>query len=204
MIEKPKRPKKIPNQDNKQPQSIQELIRRYDLDNTEIYDYLDSLVLQMNNKIQTVIDTQRKNLELAFPIGSTYITQENINPSTILGFGTWERSKGKVFVGLDENDANFNTIGKTGGETTHTLTVAEMPYHNHSIAVAGTRLDSNGDTIFRAQTYNAIGGEGFWDIGLARTGSGTHDANITNTGENQPHNNLQPYEVVGYMWIRRA
>ena len=44
MIEKPKRPKKIPNQDNKQPQTIQELIRRYDLDNTKIYDFLDELV----------------------------------------------------------------------------------------------------------------------------------------------------------------
>lgn len=44
MIEKPKRPKKIPNQDNKQPQTIQELIRRYDLDNVKIYDFLDELV----------------------------------------------------------------------------------------------------------------------------------------------------------------
>lgn len=50
MIEKPKRPKKIPNQDNKQPQSIQELIRRYDLDNTKIYDFLDELVVQINLK----------------------------------------------------------------------------------------------------------------------------------------------------------
>ena len=47
MIEKPKRPKKIPNQDNKQPQTIQELIRRYDLDNTKIYDFLDELVISL-------------------------------------------------------------------------------------------------------------------------------------------------------------
>ena len=50
MIEKPKRPKKIPNQDNKQPQTIQELIRRYDLDNTKIYDFLDQLVDYLNEK----------------------------------------------------------------------------------------------------------------------------------------------------------
>jgi hypothetical protein len=48
MIEKPKRPNKIPNQDNKQPQTIQELIRRYDLDNTKIYDFLDELVNKLN------------------------------------------------------------------------------------------------------------------------------------------------------------
>lgn len=50
MIEKPKRPKKIPNQDNKQPQTIQELIRRYDLDNTKIYDFLDEFVDSLNKK----------------------------------------------------------------------------------------------------------------------------------------------------------
>lgn len=50
MLEKPKRPKKIPNQDNKQPQTIQELIRRYDLDNTKIYDFLDEFVDSLNKK----------------------------------------------------------------------------------------------------------------------------------------------------------
>ena len=50
MIEKPKRPKKIPNQDNKQPQTIEQLIRRYDLDNTKIYDFLDELVETSNKK----------------------------------------------------------------------------------------------------------------------------------------------------------
>ncbi len=52
MIEKPKRPQKINNQDKKQPQTISELIRRYDLDNIKIYDYLDSLVDKINTEIQ--------------------------------------------------------------------------------------------------------------------------------------------------------
>ena len=51
MIEKPKRPKKIPNQDNKQPQTIEQLIKRYDLDNTKIYNFLDELVLEINKNI---------------------------------------------------------------------------------------------------------------------------------------------------------
>lgn len=71
-----------------------------------------------------------KMQEDIFPIGSTYITQTDTNPSTILGFGTWERLKGKVLVGLDENDTNFNSIGKTGGEKTHQLTQAELPNLN--------------------------------------------------------------------------
>lgn len=51
MIEKPKRPKKIPNQDNKQPQTIEQLIKRYDLDNTKIYDFLDELVTEIKNEL---------------------------------------------------------------------------------------------------------------------------------------------------------
>ena len=50
MIEKPKRPRKINNQDNKTPQTIKDLIMRYDLDNTKIYDFLDSLVDYLNKK----------------------------------------------------------------------------------------------------------------------------------------------------------
>lgn len=50
MIEKPKRPTKISNQDNKQPQTIKELTRRYDLDNTKIYDFLDYIVNYLNEK----------------------------------------------------------------------------------------------------------------------------------------------------------
>lgn len=44
MIEKPKRPKRLDIQDRQPPRTLQELINRYDLDNTKIYDYLDELV----------------------------------------------------------------------------------------------------------------------------------------------------------------
>ena len=54
-----------------------------------------------------------------FPVGSIYVTQSNTNPSTILEFGTWERFKGKIILGLDENDTEMNVIGKTGGTKTH-------------------------------------------------------------------------------------
>lgn len=126
------------------------------------------------NKMQTDL------LKVVFPIGSTYITQENTNPNTILGFGTWERLKGKVCLGLDENDEDFNTIGKTGGEKTHTLTINEIP----------KEIWHSGD--------NTGGVNISFDSG---SGYGAHTQG-TNLG--QPHNNMQPYEVVGYMWIRRA
>ncbi len=76
---------------------------------------------------------QKGLMELVFPVGSTYITQSDTNPNTILEFGTWERLKGKVCLGIDEEDEDLDTVGKTGGEKTHKLTTQEMPSHTHAL-----------------------------------------------------------------------
>ena len=137
---------------------------------------------------QNLNNMQIELMKLVFPIGSTYITQEETNPSTILKFGTWERVKGKVLVGLDEDDTDFNEIGKTGGEKAHTLTVDEMPAHNHSAKFCE--------------------GTGVYSVFPKGNGSnpewGGSTNTIANTGKGQAHNILQPYEVVGYMWRRTA
>lgn len=146
---------------------------------------------------QTPLSSENMNklqddlLKAVFPIGSTYVTQDNTNPNTILKFGTWERLKGKVCLGIDEKDSDFNTIGKTGGEKKHALTIEEMPSHRHSM-----------------QIWNYYGGEST-GAKIAKTmdeanGGSTNSNSINSTGGGQAHNNLQPYEVVGYMWIRRS
>lgn len=138
----------------------------------------------------TVLNNMQVGLmKLAFPIGSTYVTQTNTNPSTILGFGTWERLKGRVCLGLDEDDTDLNTIGKTGGEKTHTLTIAEMPNHAHQQTAEGKYGIEPGASAM-CPTWGGIKGNT-----SAATGS---------TGGGQAHNNMQPYKVVGYMWIRTA
>ena len=50
MIEKPKRPKKPDIQERQPPRTLQELMNRYDLDNTKVYDFLDYLVNYLNEK----------------------------------------------------------------------------------------------------------------------------------------------------------
>ena len=113
-------------------------------------------------------------LELIYPIGQTYITQTNTNPSTILGFGTWERLKGKVCLGLDEDDEDFNTIGNTGGEKTHKIQGHEIP-----VGLSGVRTSTDGsDWQFQSVTDK--------------------------TSSQNAINIMPPYEVVGYMWIRRS
>lgn len=138
----------------------------------------------MQNKIEQEFEKKKKEiLETTFSIGSTYVTPENTNPNTILGFGTWERLKGKVAVGLDEDDEDgyFDKIGKEGGEKKHALSSNELPVNN----IQTTTEQSSGATdgyIMRGG-YNPNGSYNFGGSGSA--------INIT-----------QPYRVVGYMWIR--
>lgn len=86
--------------------------------------------------------------------------------------------RGKVAVGQNASETEFNTLGKTGGEKTHTLTIEEMPAHNHNINWQYTGGSGTATAIF---TYsgNTIG--------------------TTSTGGDQPHNNLQPYQVTNYI-----
>lgn len=88
--------------------------------------------------------------------------------------------KGKVSVGLDSSDTNFNTIGKTGGEKTHTLTINEMPSHNHKMYSPASVTVASGSSY------------GIPDLGISTTPT-------TNTGGGQAHNNLQPYIVLNYI-----
>jgi len=54
---------------------------------------------------------------------------------------------GRVPVGLNESDVDFDTAGKTGGEKEHTLTVSEMPSHNHGGTTgSGGAHDHGGST----------------------------------------------------------
>lgn len=159
---------------------ISELVEKTTANSSDVIPIVDTGTKKM--KLSTL-------LSLVFPIGSTYVTQTNTNPSTILGFGTWERLKGKVCLGLDEDDNDLKTIGNTGGEKTHKLTINEMPSHNHLTRAAA---------VGSASSF----GDGF--VGL--TNSYSQDSNFStgNSGGGQAHNNMPPYEVVGYMWIRKS
>ena len=76
-------------------------------------------------------------LKKAYPIGSVYINASNAtNPASLLGFGTWSAfGAGKVMVGLDAGDTEFDTIGETGGRKGNNLQVVTGGY---GLAVGGT------------------------------------------------------------------
>lgn len=62
-----------------------------------------------------------------YPVGSIYISLNNVNPSTFIG-GTWEAfARGRTLIGVDPNDSDFSTSGKTGGSKTVTLNESQLP-----------------------------------------------------------------------------
>jgi microcystin-dependent protein len=73
-------------------------------------------------------------IDAAWPIGSVFIAVVNTNPAMLLGFGTWAAfAAGRVLVGRDAGDADFDTAEETGGTKTVTLTAAQsgLPQHTH-------------------------------------------------------------------------
>ena len=131
----------------------------------------------------------------AHPVGSIYISVNSTNPGDKFG-GTWVAwGSGRVPVGIDTSQKEFNGVEKTGGEKTHKLTVSEMPSHSHDNvyhngAWTGTYTPSND---INSAEYGA------WGKANLRAGGG----GTINTGGGNAHNNLSPY-ITCYMWKRTA
>ena len=127
-------------------------------------------------------------IQSVYPVGSIYINASvSTNPATLLGFGTWVAfGAGRVMVGIDASQTEFDAAEETGGAKTHTLTTAELPSHTHTATLMGNGEDENQDLPAAGDNTNP---------------SRTMTTNATGGGG--AHNNLQPYIVV-YMWKRTA
>lgn len=124
---------------------------------------------------------------LIYPVGSIYMSVNNTDPGTLFG-GTWSAwGAGRVPVGVDTNDADFDTAEETGGEKAHTLTTTEIPSHSHGYLDYWSIQGGSGSS--KAVSYDTS--EGLSGQGTATAGGG------------QAHNNLQPY-ITCYMWKRTA
>ena len=67
-----------------------------------------------------------------YPIGTIYETVDPADLSNWLGF-TWSRwGQGRVSVGVDTGDSDFNTVERTDGTSTVALTKTQMPRHTHT------------------------------------------------------------------------
>lgn len=91
--------------------------------------------------------------------------------------------KGRIPVGLDSAQTEFDTLAETGGAKTHTLTTAEMPAHTHTETTPS----------LTAPNYVNFGGANNIYAATPQT------INTGSTGGGGAHNNLQPYIVMNYL-----
>ena len=132
------------------------------VDNATAKDYI-SVVNNLEKRVTALEDTAGTSTTLlnrTYPIGSVYISTTLTTPTqvqTSIG-GVWEvYGSGRSLVGVNTSDANFNTVNKTGGSTTTTLSVANLPAHTHSIpALSGTAASAGAHTHTRG-TMNITG-----------------------------------------------
>lgn len=145
--------------------------------------------------------------QAAWPVGSIYIAVLSTNPSTLLGFGTWAAfAAGRVLVGLDAGQTEFDVVEETGGFKTHTLTTAELAVHSHGVTDPGHRHTNRaplnaGGTLQLGVTSGDAGVP--TSLPATDMATNTTGVSINNAGSGTAHNNLQPYVVV-YMWKRTA
>ena len=74
-------------------------------------------------------------LDFVYPIGSIYMSISSTNPGTLIG-GTWVSwGQGRVPVGVDTTDSDFNSVEKTGGEKKRQITINNLPEHTHEVGI---------------------------------------------------------------------
>ena len=115
-------------------------------------------------------------LDNVFKVGYVWISYTNTSPSGLVG-GTWTPITGRF--------PYFNAGTSTGGSNTHTLTVAQMPSHNHHLP---------------ASLFNV--GSGAGSTVLSAIGSGANKYTDV-TGGGSAHNNMPAYQTF-YAWRRTA
>ena len=121
-------------------------------------------------------------LDKTYPVGSIYMSLQSTSPASLFG-GSWTPIQNRFLYAQGTYGA-----GATGGESSHTLSVSEMPSHNHGIKVIEAGNAGGG--------YNHIQYDGWF----------TNNANMLSSeyaGSGAAHNNMPPYYVV-YMWRRTA
>lgn len=129
-------------------------------------------------------ETGTSLFDLIYPVGAVYISMNNTSPATLFG-GSWTKVEGKFLLGT----SSAYPTGSSGGEETHTLTVDEIPSHNHAFYLQRGGNTSEKTALLEWTRSSQVAGWQPWQT--------------DGTGGGQAHNNMPPYLSVN-IWYRTA
>lgn len=173
----------ISNYNKSNEQKISDIKNSLDNDFNKFKQEFNQRLNEMNDILRNKI--KKEILDMSHPIGSYYWSQNNTNPSTIFG-GKWQQIRGRFLFAEDQNHA----AGSSGGEELHTLSIDEMPGHNHTFP--------NRTCVFGNIPDIQIQGGGGSKKLYENAGN---IANTNNIGGGKPHNNMPPY-IAAFCWRR--
>lgn len=145
-----------------------------------------------------------------YPVGSIYHNINLVDPSEVLGFGTWVRMQGVFIVGHDASDSDFNNVNVSGGSKTHT--------HSYGVGAANAVIPHPRDGWGSVQQNGALPEPSF--EGTLVVGSGFNERaesleSLSHANRNRQsvisHSHLDnvtqeesslPEYVVFYLWRR--
>jgi microcystin-dependent protein len=102
---------------------------------------------------------------------------------------------GKFVVGYDPSDADYNSVGKSGGAATVKLTTDQMPKHTHKRSVRTVGLAALWNDCQQVASFERNGG-----CGRGEKNNGDRDlGESSSAGGDQPHENRPPFFVICYI-----
>lgn len=128
-----------------------------------------------------------------YPVGAIYMSVNATDPGELFG-GRWKRwGSGRVPVGIDVMDEDFNTAEKTGGVKSVDL------QHKHTTGMGYDENKYYATNKYGTTVLQTTDGEGYtFNVSSARSGN----VRVAYTDETLGNvTNLQPY-ITCYMWVR--
>ena len=113
-------------------------------------------------------------LDIVYPVGSVFISNTSVSPASTIG-GTWTKLDNDAFICC-------GTPNTTGGANYITLTIDQMPSHNHKLSGNGSWLGGGSAQYFEVSRYATKD----WNPPMD---------SMENVGGNQPFDNRPKYRA---------
>lgn len=143
----------------------------------------------------TIVQNEPSGQIEAVPVGQIIMLGLSTNPAQLFGYGTWLRvAEGRAIFGYSAADADFNTLGKTGGSKTHSHTgnTSSAGAHSHSGATSTAGSHSHGSATQSAGAHSHGGNTG---SGGDHAHGGTTGSTILTVDQIPAHHHSLTYQI---------